>query len=63
MLTPRKGGCVNLDTKKERLLTKKKRNMRLQSNIRLIRKWWTLRFCPKLSSTPWGLSQRTTDDI
>uniref|UniRef100_A0A4X2KRV0 Uncharacterized protein n=1 Tax=Vombatus ursinus TaxID=29139 RepID=A0A4X2KRV0_VOMUR len=47
MLTSRRRGSINLDTKKERFLTQKKRNKRLQSSAKLIRKQWTLRFCPK----------------
>uniref|UniRef100_A0A4X2L940 Uncharacterized protein n=1 Tax=Vombatus ursinus TaxID=29139 RepID=A0A4X2L940_VOMUR len=47
MLTSRKRGSVNLDIKKERFLTQKKRNTRLRSSARLIRKQWTLRSCPK----------------
>uniref|UniRef100_A0A4X2M129 Uncharacterized protein n=1 Tax=Vombatus ursinus TaxID=29139 RepID=A0A4X2M129_VOMUR len=47
MLTSRRRGSINLDTKKERFLTRKKRNTRLRSSTRLIRKQWTLRSCPK----------------
>uniref|UniRef100_A0A5F8GDM1 Uncharacterized protein n=1 Tax=Monodelphis domestica TaxID=13616 RepID=A0A5F8GDM1_MONDO len=39
--------CRNLNTGKERFLTQKKRNRRLQSSLRLITKGWTLRSCPR----------------
>uniref|UniRef100_A0A8C0P966 Uncharacterized protein n=3 Tax=Canis lupus TaxID=9612 RepID=A0A8C0P966_CANLF len=39
--------CVNPDTRKGRFLTQRRRNMRLQSRARLIRKLWTPKFCQK----------------
>uniref|UniRef100_A0A452QHL1 Uncharacterized protein n=1 Tax=Ursus americanus TaxID=9643 RepID=A0A452QHL1_URSAM len=45
MLTSRRRSCVNPDTRKARSFTQRKRNMRLQSSPRLIRKLWTHKFC------------------
>uniref|UniRef100_A0A452T2B1 Uncharacterized protein n=2 Tax=Ursus TaxID=9639 RepID=A0A452T2B1_URSMA len=45
MLTSRRRSCVNPHTRKARSLTQRKRNMRLQSSPRLIRKLWTHKFC------------------
>uniref|UniRef100_A0A8C0Q512 Uncharacterized protein n=3 Tax=Canis lupus TaxID=9612 RepID=A0A8C0Q512_CANLF len=39
--------CVNADTRKGRSLTQRRRNTRLQSSTRLIRKLWIRKFCQK----------------
>uniref|UniRef100_A0ABI7XMN8 Uncharacterized protein n=2 Tax=Felinae TaxID=338152 RepID=A0ABI7XMN8_FELCA len=47
MFTSRRRSCVNSDTRKVRSSTQRRRNMRLHSSARLIRKLWTCKVCQK----------------
>ncbi|KAL4843471.1 hypothetical protein H8958_013686 [Nasalis larvatus] len=60
MLTSRRRSCGSPDTRKVRSSTQKKRNMRLQSSARLIRKLWTHKFYEK---SKLFLSSRATCDL
>uniref|UniRef100_A0A671G5B5 Uncharacterized protein n=1 Tax=Rhinolophus ferrumequinum TaxID=59479 RepID=A0A671G5B5_RHIFE len=47
MLTSRRSSCVSPDNRRGRSSTQRKRNTRLQSSTKLIRKLWTRKFCQK----------------
>uniref|UniRef100_A0A2K5XTK8 Uncharacterized protein n=1 Tax=Mandrillus leucophaeus TaxID=9568 RepID=A0A2K5XTK8_MANLE len=60
MLTSRRRSCGSPDIRKVRSSTQKKRNTRLRSSARLIRKLWTHKFYQK---SKLFLSSRATCDL